>query len=92
LEDWSNGMRNSKEYVFEYLTFLASQPIERILLPDTLGILTPSETYQFIKEVRERFPKIHFDFHGHNDYDLEEESRKKSKDYNSIYNYMQNSL
>jgi D-citramalate synthase len=70
LEDWSNGMRNSKEYVFEYLTFLASQPIERILLPDTLGILTPSETYQFIKEVRERFPKIHFDFHGHNDYDL----------------------
>ena len=70
LEDWSNGMRNSKEYVFEYLTFLATQPIERILLPDTLGILTPSETYQFIKEVRERFPNIHFDFHGHNDYDL----------------------
>jgi addiction module HigA family antidote len=27
-----------------------------------------------------------------NDYDLEEESRKKSKDYNSIYNYIQNSL
>jgi (R)-citramalate synthase len=70
LEDWSNGMQNSKEYVFEYLTFLASQPIERILLPDTLGILTPSETFQFISEVREQFPNIHFDFHGHNDYDL----------------------
>lgn len=70
LEDWSNGMRNSKEYVFEYLTFLSTQPIERILLPDTLGILTPSETFQFIKEVCEQFPKIHFDFHGHNDYDL----------------------
>lgn len=70
LEDWSNGMRNSKEYVFEYLAFLATQPIERILLPDTLGILTPSETFQFIKEVREKFPQIHFDFHGHNDYDL----------------------
>jgi len=70
LEDWSNGMRNSKEYVFQYLNFLATQPIERILLPDTLGILTPSETYQFIKEVREKFPTIHLDFHGHNDYDL----------------------
>ena len=70
LEDWSNGMRNSKEYVFEYLAFLSTQPIERILLPDTLGILTPSETFQFILEVREKFPQIHFDFHGHNDYDL----------------------
>jgi D-citramalate synthase len=70
LEDWSNGMRNSKEYVFEYLTFLATQPIKRILLPDTLGILTPAETYQYIKEVREKFPTIHLDFHGHNDYDL----------------------
>lgn len=70
LEDWSNGMRNSKEYVFEYLEFLATQPIERILLPDTLGILTPEETYQFINEVREKFPEIHLDFHGHNDYDL----------------------
>jgi D-citramalate synthase len=70
LEDWSNGMRNSKEYVFEYLSFLATQPIERILLPDTLGILTPSETFQFISEVRDKFPTIHLDFHGHNDYDL----------------------
>ena len=42
LEDWSNGMRNSKEYVFQYLDFLATQPIKRILLPDTLGVLIPS--------------------------------------------------
>lgn len=70
LEDWSNGMRNSKEYVFEFLAFLSTQPIERILLPDTLGILTPTETFQFITEVREQFPNMHLDFHGHNDYDL----------------------
>src|SRR5215213_1716012 len=48
LEDWSNGMRNSKEYVFEYLDFLKDQPIKRILLPDTLGVLTPAEVYSFI--------------------------------------------
>ena len=31
LEDWSNGMRNSKTYVFEYLDFLVAQNIERVL-------------------------------------------------------------
>jgi len=70
LEDWSNGMRNSKEYVLEYLDFLTSQNIERVLLPDTLGVLTPKETFAFISEVREKFPTMHIDFHGHNDYDL----------------------
>jgi D-citramalate synthase len=70
LEDWSNGMRNSKEYVFEYLDFLTSQNVERVLLPDTLGVLTPEETANFITEVCEKYPTTHFDFHGHNDYDL----------------------
>ena len=70
LEDWSNGMRNSKEYVFEFLDFLSTQPIKRVLLPDTLGVITYKETYDFISEIVERYPKIHFDFHGHNDYDL----------------------
>ena len=45
LEDWSNGMRNSHEYVFQYLDFLTTQPIKRILLPDTLGVLIPSEKH-----------------------------------------------
>ena len=70
LEDWSNGMRNSQEYVFQFLDFLASQPIKRILLPDTLGVLTHSETFEFLNKIVKRYPKIHFDFHGHNDYDL----------------------
>jgi len=70
LEDWSNGMRNSPEYVFQFLDFLASQPVKRILLPDTLGVLTPGETSKFLKSIIERYPEIHFDFHGHNDYDL----------------------
>lgn len=40
------------------------------MLPDTLGILTPDEVYQFISAIVQRYPKTHFDFHGHNDYDL----------------------
>lgn len=70
LEDWSNGMRNSPEYVFQYLDFLSTQPIKRILLPDTLGILTHGETFDFISKIVDRYPNLHFDFHGHNDYDL----------------------
>ncbi|WP_242204724.1 alpha-isopropylmalate synthase regulatory domain-containing protein [Aestuariivivens insulae] len=70
LEDWSNGMRHSKAYVFEFLAFLATQPVVRIMLPDTLGILTPRESYEFVKEIRETYPNLHFDFHAHNDYDL----------------------
>jgi D-citramalate synthase len=70
LEDWSNGMKNSKEYVIEFLSFLYEQKIKRILLPDTLGILTHTDTYNFIKEVKSKFPNFHIDFHGHNDYDL----------------------
>lgn len=70
LEDWSNGMRHSKEYVFQYLDFLATQPIKRILLPDTLGVLIPAETGEYISAIVKRYPHIHFDFHAHNDYDL----------------------
>jgi D-citramalate synthase len=70
LEDWSNGMRNSPEYVFQYLDFLSKQPIKRVLLPDTLGVLTPNETFKYISEIKTRYPEMHLDFHAHNDYDL----------------------
>lgn len=70
LEDWSNGMRNSRDYVFQFLDFLTQQPVKRILLPDTLGILTHQEAFQFLSEIIAKYPDSHFDFHGHNDYDL----------------------
>ncbi len=70
LEDWSNGMRHSQDYAFQYLDFLTTQPVKRILLPDTLGILIPSETREYIASIVQRYPNIHFDFHAHNDYDL----------------------
>ncbi|MEN8788888.1 MAG: alpha-isopropylmalate synthase regulatory domain-containing protein, partial [Flavobacteriaceae bacterium] len=70
LEDWSNGMRNSEEYVLEFLDFLTTQPLKRIMLPDTLGVLTHGEAFEFVSKIIERYPGIHFDFHGHNDYDL----------------------
>jgi len=70
LEDWSNGMRNSRDYVFCLLDAIIDEPFQRFMLPDTLGILNPDETYEFCKMVVDRYPGKHFDFHAHNDYDL----------------------
>ena len=70
LEDWSNGMRQSQDYVYKMLDFLSNSNVNRILLPDTLGILTPHETYQYLSKILQRYPQSHFDFHAHNDYDL----------------------
>jgi (R)-citramalate synthase len=70
LEDWSNGMRHSKEYVINMLDALKDENIKRFMLPDTLGILNPDETFIFCKEIIDRYLGKHFDFHPHNDYDL----------------------
>jgi D-citramalate synthase len=47
-------MRNSPDYVFQYLDFLTKQPVKRVLLPDTLGVLIPSETFEFISKIIKR--------------------------------------
>ncbi|AHW60507.1 2-isopropylmalate synthase [Draconibacterium orientale] len=70
LEDWSNGMRSSKNYVHYMISSLKDEKVERFMLPDTLGILDPDETYDFCHEMIENFPDVEFDFHAHNDYDL----------------------
>ena len=70
LEDWSNGMRESEEYVYFMVDSLKDEGIMRFMLPDTLGILNPDETRDFCGRMISRYPDIHFDFHAHNDYDL----------------------
>jgi len=70
LEDWSNGMISSPDYVFFMVDQLSKTGVQRIMLPDTLGILNPDQTYEFCSTMRKRYPDVHFDFHAHNDYDL----------------------
>ncbi|MFI3285970.1 MAG: alpha-isopropylmalate synthase regulatory domain-containing protein [Rikenellaceae bacterium] len=70
LEDWSSGMLNSPSYVYDMIDSLAAEPIERFMLPDTLGVLNPYETFEFCYKMVRRYPSLHFDFHAHNDYDL----------------------
>ncbi|MDR2042211.1 MAG: 2-isopropylmalate synthase [Tannerella sp.] len=70
LEDWSNGMRHSPDYVFQLTDALLQLPVRRIMLPDTLGILEPESVRAGCEAMRTRYPGVHFDFHAHNDYDL----------------------
>jgi len=70
MEDWSNGMKDSPEYVFQFIDALKDEGIERFMLPDTLGILNPILTAAYFKQMTERYPTLRFDFHAHNDYDL----------------------
>ncbi|HEX2395368.1 MAG TPA: alpha-isopropylmalate synthase regulatory domain-containing protein [Bacteroidales bacterium] len=70
LEDWSNGMRHSKDYVFQMIESFQMCQVDRVMLPDTLGILNPIEAYDFCKMIIDKYPDLRFDFHAHNDYDL----------------------
>jgi (R)-citramalate synthase len=70
LEDWSNGMIHSPEYVFNMIDHLSTKKVKRIMLPDTLGILNHEQTFEFCYAITSRYPDVHFDFHAHNDYDL----------------------
>ena len=70
LEDWSNGITKSPQYVYNMVDSLKDLPIKRFMLPDTLGIMNPNEVFEYCKRMVSRFPELHFDFHAHNDYDL----------------------
>ncbi|MEM7180588.1 MAG: alpha-isopropylmalate synthase regulatory domain-containing protein [Spirochaetota bacterium] len=70
LEDWSNGFLHSPDYVLQMVDALSQMPVQRIFLADTLGVLSPAETKQAISTLTTKYPNMHFEFHGHNDYDL----------------------
>ncbi len=82
LEDWSGGMKESPDYVQSLMDGLSDLPIERFMLPDTLGILNPMEVASFVTQMVMASPQPspvgegemangkRFDFHAHNDYDL----------------------
>lgn len=70
LEDWSSGMADSLAYVFEFLKMLSEYPVNRVMLPDTLGIMTPDLITKYLDWIYAAFPALRLDFHAHNDYGL----------------------
>ena len=79
LEDWSNGMKDSPDYVYQVMDALTNVQcsmfnvqcsIRRFMLPDTLGVMNPLQVIEYFRKMMKRYPEVHFDFHAHNDYDL----------------------
>ena len=70
LEDWSNGIKNSPDYVFKMMDSMRDSGISRFMLPDTLGVMSPDEVYETVQTMVTRYPDLKFDFHPHNDYGL----------------------
>ena len=60
LEDWSNGIKNSPDYVWAMLDAYKDMGFDKILLPDTLGVLAPDDTYRLVKETVDRYPELKF--------------------------------
>ncbi len=70
LEDWSSGVRDSFDYVFAMVETLRQGGVERIYLPDTLGILGPEDVTRCVGLMTATWPQVVFEFHAHNDYGL----------------------
>jgi len=70
LEDWSNGYRDSPDYVYRMVDLLVDAGIRHFMLPDTLGVMTPERVFVAMSDMIRRFPGLKFDFHPHNDYGL----------------------
>ncbi len=68
-EDWSQGMRDCREYVMSLASCLCDLPVKRMMLADTLGVLAPEEADAYVQLMTRHF-SLRFDFHGHNDYGL----------------------
>ncbi|MCG6860108.1 MAG: 2-isopropylmalate synthase, partial [Chromatiaceae bacterium] len=70
LEDWSNGYRDNRDFVYQLVDKLAGAGVGHFMLPDTLGVMTPEWVFTAMTDMIRRFPDLKFDFHPHNDYGL----------------------
>ncbi|MDR1938497.1 MAG: homocitrate synthase [Tannerellaceae bacterium] len=59
--------RSGRERLFRFIGMAGDNHACRVRIADTVGVLTPLETMNLIRGVRESFPSMLIDFHGHND-------------------------
>ena len=70
LEAWSEGMKKDYPFICELIHAVGELPVKRVMLADTLGLLSPDEAGRYAQWMVAAFPEKHFEFHGHNDYGL----------------------
>ena len=70
LEAWSEGMKEDYPFICELIRGAMEFPVRRVMLADTLGLLSPEDMGRYCQWMVAAFPEVRFDFHGHNDYGL----------------------
>ncbi len=63
-------MRDSFDYVFAMVQLLLELTVDRIYLPDTLGVFAPDDVERYVGLMTATWPDSIFEFHAHNDYSL----------------------
>jgi homocitrate synthase NifV len=59
--------RCDSERLLNFIGIAEKQGVCRIRIADTVGVLTPLQTMEMIKNIHSRYPDLPIDFHGHND-------------------------
>jgi homocitrate synthase NifV len=59
--------RCGMERLLDFIGIAEKQPIYRVRIADTVGILTPLSVMNLMQNIRSKFPCLDIDFHGHND-------------------------
>ncbi|MFA5895432.1 MAG: homoaconitate hydratase [Thermoplasmata archaeon] len=62
--------RSDLDYVVELYNACIDAGATRAVICDTVGVMTPAGIRWFIEQVKPRFRKIQWSFHGHNDFGL----------------------
>ncbi|MEA4863106.1 MAG: alpha-isopropylmalate synthase regulatory domain-containing protein [Victivallaceae bacterium] len=70
LEDGINGLNADFGYVYNFIRAFDGLPVQRFMVPDTLGNAEPELITRCFSWLRNAFPDKKFDFHGHNDYNM----------------------
>jgi D-citramalate synthase len=70
LEDWSQGMRHSRDYVWNMMEAMKDRVSSASCLPILSASSIPDNSYDYITKMTDRYPGAKFEFHAHNDYDM----------------------
>lgn len=65
-----DASRAKNDFLKEYIFYAFDAGADRIRLADTVGLLDPIDTYDFISDIVKTFPYKDFEFHGHNDFGM----------------------
>ena len=62
-----DASRANPEFLHEYIHLSTFYGAKRVRIADTVGILHPLSVQDLFKRLKNTFPEIDFEFHGHND-------------------------